>query len=292
MRAADNDAINHPPGDFRRERKAQAFYFGKFGQSVWAIPLSKSPLRRKICDNGGMKPDEPLSVKQVFSQAAPHYDWMNDIMSLGLHRLWKQVVVDMIPPLAQARSAWLLDVAAGSGDIAWRALEKHPGLHVCLCDPNQDMLALAEAARAKAARSIQNRAHIIQGDGAALPLAAGAFDYCTISFGLRNIADRPLALREMFRVLRPGGRFFCLEFNRDALPLWRRLYHFYSDRIIPQIASAVSGDPAPYEYLVESIRRFPTQAEIARMISAAGFSKTRTTNLTGGIAVIYSAVRI
>ncbi len=231
-----------------------------------------------------------MTVNQVFTRAARHYDMMNDLMSGGLHRLWKNALVDMIPR-ASSR-VWLADLASGTGDIAWRALARDQNLHVGLCDPNAHMIAGAQKRRAQQALAIKRRAVILRTSAEALPFADMSVQGCTMAFGIRNIKDRRRALREALRILTPGGRFLCLEFGHCALPLLRGAYDFHSREIIPRLAQSITGDRAPYDYLTESIRLFPPQEEFAALISEVGFAKTQFINLTGGIAVIYSGWRV
>ncbi len=232
-------------------------------------------------------------IDQVFTRAARHYDLMNDLMSGGLHRLWKNALVDLIPRGARGRDeVWLADIAAGTGDIALRALARDKNLNVCLCDPNADMISGARLRLAQQSFEVKNRAEIIRASGEALPFADMSVQSCTMAFGIRNIEDRTAALHEVLRILTPGGRFLCLEFGHCAVPILREAYDFHSREIIPRLADNIVGDRAPYQYLVESIRSFPPQEEFAALIDEIGFAKTEFINLTGGIAVIYSGWRI
>ena len=234
--------------------------------------------------------DEKASlVGRVFSSVAGRYDLMNDLMSGGLHRLWKDSLIDSLAPRP---GMTLLDVAGGTGDIALRFLDAVNGDgRVTLVDINPDMLAAGEG---RAGRH-DDSAHIrrICGDAESLPLPAGGYDAYSIAFGLRNVTDMDAALRDAYRVLRHGGRFLCLEFcPTPALPLLDRVYRMYSDRVIPQLGQWVAGDAESYRYLVESIRRFPAPDAFAARISAAGFSRVRHRLLTGGICAIHSGWKV
>jgi len=226
-------------------------------------------------------------VRGVFDSVAARYDLMNDLMSLGVHRLWKDALAAEVRPEPGQR---LLDVAGGTGDVAFRLLAAAPGAAVTVCDINQRML---EVGRDRALdRGILDGLDWVAGDAEALPLRDRSVDAYTIAFGLRNVTHVDRALAEARRVLRPGGRFFCLEFSRVVLPGLDRLYDAYSFGLLPRVGQAVTGDGDSYRYLVESIRRFPPQAELARMIEAAGLDQVRVRNLSGGIAAIHSAWRL
>jgi demethylmenaquinone methyltransferase/2-methoxy-6-polyprenyl-1,4-benzoquinol methylase len=228
-------------------------------------------------------------VRGVFDSVARRYDVMNDLMSLGGHRLWKRALIDWLRPRPEMH---LLDLAGGTGDVAFRYLRAGGG-RVTVLDINGEMLRVG---RARAARRQANggRAEIdwIQGDAERLPLADGAVDVVTIAFGIRNCTDIAAVLAEARRVLRPGGRFLCLEFSRLVLPGLERLYDAYSFRLIPGLGGAVAGDSEAYRYLVESIRRFPDQSRFAAMIESAGLARVRWRNLAGGVAAMHSAWRI
>ena len=245
------------------------------------------------CYRLSMMPKSVMTKKvdQVFTQAARHYDIMNDLMSGGLHRLWKRALVDMIPRAISA-DHWLADIASGTGDIALRALARDDSINVMLCDPNAQMISGAQRRLEKQSLQIKSRAQIIRTLGEVLPFADMSVQGCVMAFGIRNIQDRRSALREVLRILTPGGRFVCLEFGHCALPLLREAYNFHSREIIPRLAHTIMGDRAPYQYLVDSIRQFPPQEEFAALIDEIGFAKTEFINLTGGIAVIYSGWRV
>ena len=230
--------------------------------------------------------DKASLVKDVFSSVADRYDLMNDLMSLGLHRLWKTAMVDWLAPRPGMA---FLDVGGGTGDIAFRIVERgcKP---VTVVDVNQDMLAQGRARALD--RGILEGIEWIVGDAEALPIADGAVDAVTTAFCIRNVTRIENVLAEARRVLRPGGRFLCLEFSRLALPALDGLYDTYSFKVLPALGERVAGDRAAYRYLAESIRRFPAQAAFARMIGAAGLSQVKVRNLAGGIAAIHSAWRL
>ncbi len=244
-------------------------------------------------------PDEkaPL-VRGIFDKVAPRYDLMNDLMSGGIHRLWKAAMVAWLRPRPGQR---LIDVAGGTGDIALRALPRLApelvddaaggvGGGAAVCDPNARML---EIGRARALdRGIIEGVEWLGAEAERLPFAARSFDLYTIAFGLRNVTDIGAALAEARRVLRPGGRFMCLEFTPQVAPLLQPFYDLYSFQVVPLLGRIVAGDREAYTYLVESIRGFPRQGELADMITAAGFGQVRYRNLTGGIAALHSAWRL
>jgi demethylmenaquinone methyltransferase/2-methoxy-6-polyprenyl-1,4-benzoquinol methylase len=227
-------------------------------------------------------------VHGVFDRVAARYDLMNDLMSGGIHRRWKAQLIDQLAPRP---GQTLLDLAGGTGDIARRFLARAgTGARVLVCDINEAML------RAGRDRSI-DRGQLddiawIVGDAEALPLASSSVDAVTISFGLRNVTRIDAALQEARRVLRPGGRFLCLEFSRVEAPLLRRVYDLYSFTVLPQLGHFVARDRDAYQYLVESIRRFPPQEQLAAMMAQAGFEQVRWRNLSGGIAAIHAGWRL
>src|SRR5665811_2144365 len=231
--------------------------------------------------------DKQTLVNDVFRSVAQRYDLMNDLMSAGLHRIWKDLMINALNPPRGDTPFALLDVAGGTGDIAFRAADAAGfGFRATVCDINSDML---EVGRARAAtRHLDDRVSFVEGNAEALAFPNGAFDAYTIAFGIRNVPRIDLALAEAFRVLKPGGRFLCLEFSAVDVAGLDRLYEFYSFNVIPKLGTWVIGDPEPYKYLVESIRRFPNQARFAAMIEAAGFARVTHRNLTGGIAAIHS----
>lgn len=225
-------------------------------------------------------------VGRVFTSVASRYDLMNDLMSLGVHRLWKAAFMDWLRPRPSMR---LLDVGGGTGDIAFRFLERG-GTDVVVCDANRDML---ERGRARAIdRGYLDGITWIGGDAEALPIADGAVDAYATAFCLRNVTRIPAALAEARRVLKPGGRFLCLEFSSVRVPVLDKLYAVYSSRVLPALGAGVAGDRAAYQYLVESIKRFPAQDDFSALIAEAGLEGVRYRNLSGGIAAIHSAWRI
>jgi demethylmenaquinone methyltransferase / 2-methoxy-6-polyprenyl-1,4-benzoquinol methylase len=227
-------------------------------------------------------------VHDVFASVAPRYDVMNDLMSAGIHRWWKAEMVRWLAPRPGQR---LVDVAGGTGDIARRALPRlAPAGLAAVCDSNRRML---ETGRADALDAgILTGLEWLCGDAEALPFADRSFDLCTIAFGLRNVTRIDAALAEARRVLKPGGRFFCLEFSHVVVPGLDRLYDLYSFSVLPTLGHYVAGDRPAYQYLAESIRRFPAQAELARKMETAGLDRARYRNLSGGIAAIHSAWRL
>ncbi|MGH6735612.1 MAG: bifunctional demethylmenaquinone methyltransferase/2-methoxy-6-polyprenyl-1,4-benzoquinol methylase UbiE [Methyloceanibacter sp.] len=228
-------------------------------------------------------------VNEVFARVAPRYDLMNDLMSGGLHRLWKADLIDALNPPKGAVPFALLDVAGGTGDIAFRFLaEAGEGGRAVICDISAAMI---EAGRARAAGKVQ-RLSFVQANAEALPFPSASFDAYTIAFGIRNVTHIDKALAEAFRVLRPGGRFLCLEFSSVQMPLLDTLYDAYSLNAIPRLGALVAGDAEAYRYLVESIRRFPDQESFMGMIEDAGFDRVRYRNLTGGIAALHSGWRL
>jgi demethylmenaquinone methyltransferase/2-methoxy-6-polyprenyl-1,4-benzoquinol methylase len=230
-------------------------------------------------------------VRGVFDRVAPRYDLMNDLMSAGVHRLWKAALIDWLNPRPPLR---LLDVAGGTGDIAFRFLARTGGAArgagALVCDINEAMIAVGRDRAID--RGILQGIDWLTGDAERLPIADAAVDAYTIAFGIRNVTDLDRALAEARRVLRPGGRFLCLEFSRVVLPGLDRLYDAYSFAMLPRLGQFVTGDSAPYRYLAESIRRFPDQAGFAARIEAAGLGQVRYRNLSGGIAALHSAWRI
>jgi demethylmenaquinone methyltransferase/2-methoxy-6-polyprenyl-1,4-benzoquinol methylase len=226
-------------------------------------------------------------VHGVFSSVAARYDLMNDLMSGGVHRLWKQAMIDWLAPRPGMR---LLDVAGGTGDISFRFLDRLKGDgEATVCDMTAAMLA---EGRRRAEKDHVFGVDWVCGDAMALPFPDCTFDAYTIAFGIRNVTRIEKALTEAFRVLKPGGRFLCLEFSRVDPPLLARAYDAYSFKVIPAMGKAVTGDRDSYQYLVESIRRFPDQERFASMIREAGFSRVAYRNLTLGVAALHSGWRI
>mgnify|MGYP000087703665 CR=1 FL=1 len=230
--------------------------------------------------------DKSGLVRQVFDSVAQRYDLMNDLMSGGVHRLWKNALMDHLAPRPGMH---LLDVAGGTGDIAFRYRDRGGG-RVTVCDVNEAMVGVGRD-RALDAGRVEGIAWAC-GDAEALPVASGSVDAYTIAFGLRNVTRMDDALREARRVLRPGGRFLCLEFSHVVLPLLDRLYDRYAEAVLPRLGRWVAGDAEAYRYLVESIRRFPEQETLARHMARAGLDRPTWRNLTGGIAAIHTAWRL
>jgi demethylmenaquinone methyltransferase/2-methoxy-6-polyprenyl-1,4-benzoquinol methylase len=240
--------------------------------------------------------DVPLEEKQtlvndVFHSVARRYDLMNDLMSAGLHRAWKDIMVTTLNPPKNDRPYALLDVAGGTGDVAFRAAQASgAGFRAAVCDINADMLAVGRDRAAK--RHLDDRVSFVEGNAEALAFPDRSFDGYTIAFGIRNVPRIDLALAEAFRVLKPGGRILCLEFSSVDVPGLDRLYDLFSFRVIPELGRAVTGDAESYRYLVESIRQFPKPAAFADMIRTAGFSRVNWQTLSGGIVALHSGWRL
>jgi demethylmenaquinone methyltransferase / 2-methoxy-6-polyprenyl-1,4-benzoquinol methylase len=235
--------------------------------------------------------DKQTLVDDVFRSVAPRYDLMNDLMSGGLHRAWKDALVTVVSPPKGARPFALLDVAGGTGDIAFRVVKAGgTGTRATVCDINNQML---EVGRARAHDlALDDVISFVDGNAEALPFADRNFDAYTIAFGIRNVPRIEQALAEAFRVLKIGGRFVCLEFSTVDVPGLDRLYDLYSFNVIPQIGRAVAGDAEAYRYLVESIRRFPKPDTFADMIRAAGFRRVSYRVMSGGIVALHSGWRL
>jgi demethylmenaquinone methyltransferase/2-methoxy-6-polyprenyl-1,4-benzoquinol methylase len=230
-------------------------------------------------------------VNQVFATVAQRYDLMNDLMSGGLHRLWKDDLVAFLNPPRAERPFRLLDVAGGTGDVAIRyARASGPNATAVLCDISPEMIEVGR--RRVHDAHLLSRITFAIGNAEALPFPDKAFNAYTIAFGIRNVTHIDRALSEAFRVLKTGGRFLCLEFSQVQVPILDRIYDFHSFEVIPRLAKLAAGDGEPYRYLVESIRRFPDQARFAGMIEAAGLERVTWRNLTGGIAAIHSGWKI
>jgi demethylmenaquinone methyltransferase/2-methoxy-6-polyprenyl-1,4-benzoquinol methylase len=226
-------------------------------------------------------------VHGVFSSVAARYDLMNDLMSAGIHRYWKDRFVDWLAPRRDAR---VLDMAGGTGDVAFRIRRRQGASgHVTVCDLTGAML---EEGRRRAEAERLEGLDWVEGDAMALPFPDRAFDAYTIAFGIRNVTRPEVALAEARRVLKPGGRFLCLEFSRVGPPALRAIYDAYSFGVIPPLGQAIAGDRASYQYLVESIRRFPEQERFAAMIREAGLSRVEHRDMTFGVVAMHSAHRL
>jgi demethylmenaquinone methyltransferase/2-methoxy-6-polyprenyl-1,4-benzoquinol methylase len=237
----------------------------------------------------------PLEQKQglvddVFRSVARRYDLMNDLMSGGVHRAWKSALVTAVNPPKSARPFALLDLAGGTGDIAFRVAEAGgPGTRATVCDINEDMLAVG---RERAGEHGLKNVSFEQGNAEELPYPDRNFDCVTIAFGIRNVPRIERALAEMHRVLKIGGRFLCLEFSSVDVPGIDKLYDLYSYQVIPRVGQAVTGDRDAYQYLVESIRNFPKPKVFARMIEDAGFRRVTIAPMTGGVVALHSGWKL
>lgn len=218
-------------------------------------------------------------IRAVFNAVAPRYDLMNDVMSFGIHRLWKRAMVRAARP---AEGQLIVDLAGGTGDVA--RLLAGQGRRVVVCDPSPEMMAVGE--RRCGGLSIE----FVEGKAEAMPFETGSVDTLTIAFGLRNATSPEDALAEIFRVLKPGGWFVCLEFSKPWAPV-RPFYDAYSFHVIPRLGAWIAREPAAYAYLVESIRRFPDQREMAGLMRRAGFARVDWRNLSMGIACLHSGVK-
>jgi demethylmenaquinone methyltransferase / 2-methoxy-6-polyprenyl-1,4-benzoquinol methylase len=239
------------------------------------------------------KAEKAPLVRAIFDSVAARYDLMNDLMSAGIHRRWKGEMVAWLKPRPGQR---LLDVAGGTGDIALRAVPRLLGHReaadagVIVCDTSAAMLAIGRARALD--QGILAGIEWVCADAEQLPVADRSVDLYTMGFGLRNVTRIDAALAEARRVLKPGGRFLCLEFTPEITPLLQPLYDLYSFQIVPLLGQVVTGERDAYAYLVESIRRFPRQSELAEMIAGAGLEQVKFRNLTGGVAALHSAWRL
>ena len=233
-------------------------------------------------------PDEKTGlVGEVFKSVADNYDIMNDVMSGGIHRLWKERLVRMIAPTTGAK---YLDVAGGTGDIAFRLYEKlGKPTDITVCDINPDMLRMGQSRAID--RGILKGIEWVEGNAETLPFDDNNFDVYTISFGLRNVTHIDKALKDAWRVLKPGGRFYCLEFSKVKAPILNKVYDAYSYHFIPRFGQAIAKDRDSYQYLVESIRKFPDQENLKQRMTDAGFERTAYRNLSMGIAAIHSGIK-
>ncbi len=235
--------------------------------------------------------DKQTLVDGVFHSVARRYDLMNDLMSAGLHRAWKNALVTAVNPPKSDRDFRLLDVAGGTGDIAFRVIESGgAGTYATVLDINAEMLSVGRE-RAET-NGLSYAVDFIEANAEHLPLPDRTYDAYTIAFGIRNVPRIDAALREAFRVLRPGGHFLCLEFSSVDVPGLDRLYDLYSFNAIPAIGQMVAGDAESYRYLVESIRKFPKPQAFAAMMRDAGFGRVSYTPMTGGIVALHSGWRL
>ena len=233
------------------------------------------------------KKDKAKMVHNVFSSVASKYDIMNDVMSFGIHRIWKNSMMDWLSPQANQK---LLDVAGGTGDISFRFLRRAPSAQATIFDMTQSMLDEGQL-RAEA-QKLEDRLDWVCGDAMFLPFLDNSFDIYTISFGIRNVTDPQKALNEAYRVLRPGGRLMVLEFSQIPNPSMRWAYDKYSFNIIPPMGKIIANDSESYRYLIESIRKFPNQGNFLKMVNNAGFSNVKYRNLTMGVACLHSGWKI
>ncbi|WP_274626801.1 bifunctional demethylmenaquinone methyltransferase/2-methoxy-6-polyprenyl-1,4-benzoquinol methylase UbiE [Arvimicrobium flavum] len=234
--------------------------------------------------------DKQSLVDTVFHKVAGRYDLMNDLMSGGLHRLWKDAMVAALNP--PKRPGWrALDVAGGTGDIAFRIVDASDrAAHVTVLDINGSMLEVGRSRAEK--RGLIGSLDFVEANAQELPFEDDTFDAYTIAFGIRNVPEIETALGEAYRVLKTGGRFLCLEFSEVDMPILDRVYEQWSFKAIPQIGRMVTGEAEPYSYLVESIRKFPNQTNFASMISRAGFERVTFRNYSGGIAALHSGWKL
>lgn len=231
--------------------------------------------------------DKAGMVHGVFTNVASKYDVMNDVMSVGIHRVWKDAMMDWLAPRDEQR---LLDVAGGTGDIAFRFLKRAPRASAVVFDMTQSMLD--EGEKRAEAEALADHLEWVCGDAMALPFEDNSFDVYTISFGIRNVTRVNEALSEAYRVLRPGGRLVVLEFSQLPNDGMQKLYDLYSFNVIPRMGQLIAGDRDSYQYLVESIRKFPDQDTFAAMIGDAGFEQVKYRNLSLGIAALHSGWKI
>ncbi|MGC6475915.1 MAG: bifunctional demethylmenaquinone methyltransferase/2-methoxy-6-polyprenyl-1,4-benzoquinol methylase UbiE [Parvibaculales bacterium] len=235
--------------------------------------------------------DKQGLVRDVFDKVADKYDIMNDVMSGGLHRLWKAHMVAALSLPRHEKPYQLLDVAGGTGDIAFRARgQAGAGFQAHCLDINEEMLRVGQAKAVQ--KGLDDSVNFITGNAEELPFTDDYFDAYTIAFGIRNVTYRDKALAEAYRVLKPGGRFLCLEFSHVTMPALDKLYDSWSFHVIPKLGKLIAGDGDPYSYLVESIRKFPKPDAFATELQAAGFARVRYERLSAGIAALHSGWKI
>ncbi|HEY0224077.1 MAG TPA: bifunctional demethylmenaquinone methyltransferase/2-methoxy-6-polyprenyl-1,4-benzoquinol methylase UbiE [Pseudolabrys sp.] len=235
--------------------------------------------------------DKQGLVDEVFHSVARRYDLMNDLMSGGLHRAWKDALVTAVNPPRSDKPFALLDLAGGTGDVAFRVAQAGgAGAHVTVCDINAEMLSVGRKLAEQ--RGLDHAVSFEQGNAEALPYPDRSFDCVTIAFGIRNVPRIESALAEAYRVLRIGGRFLCLEFSSVDVPGLDKLYELYSFQVIPRVGQAVTGDREAYQYLVESIRKFPKPKAFAQMIETAGFHRVSFKAMTGGVVALHSGWKL
>ncbi|NKB46303.1 MAG: bifunctional demethylmenaquinone methyltransferase/2-methoxy-6-polyprenyl-1,4-benzoquinol methylase UbiE [Legionellales bacterium] len=231
--------------------------------------------------------EKTQKVAEVFHSVADDYDIMNDLMSLGLHRLWKKICIEFAKPRP---GQCILDLAGGTGDLAQQFVKRtQPGGHVCLTDINAAMLAKGKQRLLN--QGIVRGVNYIQADAEHLPFANHTFHTITIGFGLRNVTDKLAALKSMWRVLKPGGQLLVLEFSKPTVPMLQPLYDWYSFAMLPWLGQQIANDAASYRYLAESIRMHPDQRQLAALIEQAGFMDCRYNNLTMGIVALHRAYK-
>ncbi|QFR34550.1 bifunctional demethylmenaquinone methyltransferase/2-methoxy-6-polyprenyl-1,4-benzoquinol methylase UbiE [Ancylobacter sp. TS-1] len=235
--------------------------------------------------------DKQRMVDEVFHSVARRYDLMNDLMSLGLHRAWKDLLVSRLRPPRNDRPFHLLDVAGGTGDVSFRTVEAGgPATRATVADINGGMLAVGR--ERASALGLADRVEFVEANAESLPFPDRSFDAATVAFGIRNVPRMDKALSEMRRVLKPGGKCFVLEFSRVDVPVLDAIYDAYSFKLIPGMGKLVTGDADSYQYLVESIRKFPAPEVFAEMMRTAGLQRVAWTPLTGGVVALHSGVRI
>ena len=234
-----------------------------------------------------LEKDKAEKVQGVFSSVASRYDVMNDFMSLGIHRFWKDSMMDWLAPRG---GQLLLDVAGGTGDISFRFLKRARNAHATVLDLTEPMLA--EGRKRAETAGISGQLDWVVGDAMALPFEAQTFDVYTISFGIRNVTNPKKALAEAYRVLKPGGRIMVLEFSHIPNDLLQWCYDKYSFNVIPRLGQIIARDRSSYQYLVESIRKFPNQENFLNLVNEAGFENTKYRNLTMGVACLHSGWKI